>query len=106
MSTLDDREKAFEKKFAHDEEAKFRLKAKRNRLLGLWAANLLGKEADEADIYALEVVTSDLSRPDEEDVVAKIHGDFREAGLAISNGEIRTQMSELLAKVMAENEAS
>ena len=76
MTTFDDRESAFENKFAHDEEMKFKAEARRNKLLGLWAAALLGKEGDAANAYALEVVKSDFEEAGDEDVYRKVSGDI------------------------------
>jgi hypothetical protein len=93
MTTFDDREKAFETKFAHDEEMKFRANARRMKLLGLWAAELLGKTGEEAAAYAISVVKADFEEPGHEDVVRKVAVDL--AGRA-SPEEIRTRMAALL----------
>ncbi|MGI3211343.1 DUF1476 domain-containing protein [Roseovarius tibetensis] len=93
MSTFDDRETAFENKFAHDEEMKFRAEARRNKLLGLWAAELLGKTGDEADTYARAVVKADFEEPGHEDVVRKVAGDLGDIADADT---IRAKMDELL----------
>lgn len=93
MSTFDDRETAFENKFAHDEEMKFRAEARRNKLLGLWAAELLGKTGDEADTYARAVVKADFEEPGHEDVVRKVAGDL---GDIADTDTIRAKMDELL----------
>ena len=97
MTTFDKREEAFEKKFAHDEELRFRATARRNKLLGLWAAEKLGKTGDAADDYAKEVVRADFEEPGEEDVYRKIHGDFEAAGVDQSEHQIRRTMNELMA---------
>ncbi|HET7411175.1 MAG TPA: DUF1476 domain-containing protein [Pararhizobium sp.] len=97
MAILDDRENAFENKFAHDEELRFRTIAKRNKLLGLWAAELLGKRGAEADAYAAQVVAVNFEHERHEDVFEKIRTDFDAAGLDWSDSEIRLQMVELLA---------
>lgn len=94
MTTFDDRERGFENKFAHDEEMQFRAVARRNRLLGLWAAGLLGKSGDEADAYAREVVKSDFVEAGEHDVYRKVAADLGERA---TETEIRTKMVELLA---------
>ncbi|MEM9710235.1 MAG: DUF1476 domain-containing protein [Pseudomonadota bacterium] len=94
MSTFDDRENAFESKFAHDAEMQFRAEARRNKLLGLWAAELLGKTGDAADEYAKEVVKSDFEEAGHEDVVRKVSGDL---GDKASADEIRAKMDELMA---------
>ena len=104
MTTFDDRENAFENKFAHDEEMKFRAEARRNKLLGLWAAELLGKTGDEADAYAKEVVKADFEEAGHEDVVRKVAGDLGDLADADT---IRGKMDELLliAKDQLVNEA-
>ncbi len=94
MPQFDDRERAFENKFAHDEEMKFRSIARRNKLVGLWAAKLLGKEDDEADAYAMEVVRIDFSGPGHEDVIRKLADDL---GPRTDEAEIRAKMEECLA---------
>ena len=76
MTTFNDREKAFENKFAHDEEIQFKTYARRNKLLGLWAANLLGKTGAEADSYAMEVVRADFVEIGQEDVFRKLCDDL------------------------------
>ncbi|NDV01054.1 DUF1476 domain-containing protein [Pseudoroseicyclus tamaricis] len=91
MSTFDDRENAFEAKFAHDAEMKFRAEARANKLLGLWAAGLLGKEGAEADAYASEVVRSDFEEAGSEDVFRKVSGDL---GDKADEATIRTKMAE------------
>lgn len=95
--SMNDREKAFENKYAHDEELKFRATARRNKLLGLWAAEKLGKTGDEADSYAKEVVVADLEEAGHEDVFRKIRRDFDAAGIDQSDHQIRRTMEELLA---------
>lgn len=93
MTTFDDRESAFENKFAHDEEMKFRAEARRNKLVGLWAAGLLGKSGDEAEAYAKEVVKSDFEEAGIEDVMRKLTGDL---GDKATDAEIRAKMAEML----------
>ncbi|MTH33875.1 DUF1476 family protein [Paracoccus limosus] len=92
MTTFDDRERAYENKFAHDEELNFKAEARRNRLLGEWAAGLLGKSGDDARSYALTIVTSDFDEPGDEDVYRKLSADL--AGKADETA-IRTKMVEL-----------
>jgi hypothetical protein len=94
MSSINDREKAFENKYAHDEEKKFRIIARRNKLLGVWAAGLLGKT--DVDEYAKEVVVADFEEVGEDDVVRKVEADFSAAGIAKSAEDIRVKMIELL----------
>lgn len=93
MSTFDEREQAFEKKFAHDAELLFKAEARRNKLLGLWAADLLGKTGDEAAAYAREVLKADLEEAGEEDVFRKIAGDL---GDKADEPTIRAKMKDLL----------
>ena len=96
MTSFDDREKTYERKFVHDEETRFKINARRNKLLGLWVAELLGMEADEADAYAKQVVRADFEAPGEEDVFRKVWADLQQAGVDISEHRVRRQMSELL----------
>ena len=93
MTTFDDRENAFEAKFAHDAELQFRVDARRNKLVGLWAAELLGKTGDDAAAYAKEVVASDFEEAGHEDVVRKLTGDL---GAKATDAEIRAKMADLL----------
>ena len=94
MTTFDDRESAFENKFAHDEEMKFRAEARRNKLVGLWAADLLGKTGQDATDYALAVVQADFLEAGIEDVVRKVATDL---GGRATPDVIRARMAELLA---------
>lgn len=95
MTTYDDREQAFEAKYALDQEQEFKAIARRNKLLGLWAAEKMGLSAESADQYAAAVVRADFEQPGEEDVFRKIAGDFKGAGLTVSEGEVRSKMDEL-----------
>lgn len=97
MSSMNDRENAFENKFAHDEELKFKAEARRNKLLGLWAAELLGKSGDDAEAYAKTVVLADFEEAGDEDVFRKVRGDFDAGGVEQSDHQIRRKMDELLA---------
>lgn len=96
MAGINDREKAFENKFAHDEALKFKAEARRNRLLGLWAAEKLGKAGEDADAYAKEVIRSDFEEPGDDDVFRKIRADFDAAGVEQSDHQIRRTMDELM----------
>ena len=96
MTTFDDREKGFERKFALDQDQEFRAQARRNRLLGEWAAGLMGLE-NVAD-YVRAVVKSDFELPGDEDVLRKVSGDLKGAGVSVSEGEVRSKMDELLAQ--------
>lgn len=97
MTTFDKREDAFEAKFAHDEELRFKATARRNKLLGLWAAEKMGLDEATAAEYAKEVVRSDFEEPGEEDVYRKIVADFSEHHVDQSEHQIRRTMSELMA---------
>ena len=98
MSGLDDRENAFENKFAHDEELEFKAVARRNKLLGLWAAGEMGMEGEDAEAYAKEVVIADFEEAGDEDVFRKIRGDFDAKGVTVSDHVIRKQMDDLLVE--------
>lgn len=104
MTTFDNRENAFENKFARDEELRFKATARRNRLLGQWAAAKLGLAGDAADEYGQAVVKADFDEPGDEDVVRKLTADFAAAGLAITEHEIRREMGELLATAVTQIE--
>ena len=99
MTTFDDRENAFEAKFAHDSEMQFRAEARRNKLAGLWAAGLMGKTGEAADAYALDVVSADFEEAGDEDVVRKVVADL--AGKA-SADEVRAKLKELLPVAKAQ----
>ncbi|MEZ5785594.1 MAG: DUF1476 domain-containing protein [Xanthobacteraceae bacterium] len=100
MNTFDKREEGFEKKFAHDEELRFKATARRNKMLGLWAAEKLGLTGAEAEAYAKEVIVSDFESPGDDDVFAKLRKDFDAKGVAQSDHQIRRTMSELLARAV------
>lgn len=106
MNTMKDRETAFESKFALDEEMRFRATARRNKLLGLWAAEKLGKSGEAADAYAKTVVAADFEEAGDEDVFRKIRGDFDAAGVAQSDHQIRRTMDELMAVAVEQVQAS
>lgn len=99
MSSFDDRENAFENKFARDAEMQFKADARRNKLLGLWAAELLGKSGDAAADYAREVVKSDFEEAGDEDVYRKVSGDL---GTKADEATIRAKMVELMAEAKAQ----
>lgn len=103
MVSMKDREQAFENKYAHDQETKFRIVARRNKLLGQWAGGLLGKS--DVDAYAKEVVASDFEEAGEEDVVRKVAGDLKAGGHSTTEDEIRVKMIELLAVAADQIEA-
>jgi len=96
MTNMNDRRDAFESKFAHDEELKFKATARRNKLLGLWAAEKLGKTGEAADAYAREVIASDFEEAGDNDVFRKVRRDFDAAGVDQSDHQLRRTMDELL----------
>ena len=96
MSSIRDRQEGFEKKFAMDEESKFKAVARRNKLLGLWAAEKLGKTGQDADDYSKDVVRSDFEEAGDEDVFRKVRRDFDAAGISLPDSEIRNMMEKLL----------
>lgn len=100
MTTFDDREDKFEKKFAHDAELRFKAEARRNKLLGLWAAGLLGKTGEEAAAYAKEVIKADFEEAGDEDVFRKIRADFDAGGVDQSDHQIRRQMQDFLTEAV------
>ena len=104
MSTFDKREEGFERKFAHDEELRFKASARRNKLLGLWAAGLMGMEGDDAAAYAKEVIKADFEEAGDDDVFRKIRGDFDAKGVEQSDHQIRRQMDELMAEAITQIE--
>lgn len=105
MTSFEDREKSFERKFALDEELKFKSTARRNKLLGLWAAEKMGLSGDDAQAYAREVVKADFEEPGEEDVYRKIRADFDAKGVEQSEHQIRRAMADLLAEAVRQIEA-
>jgi hypothetical protein len=98
MTTFDKRKDAFENKFAHDAQLRFKAEARRNKLLGLWAAELLGKTGEAAETYAKSIVAADFEEAGDEDVFRKIRADFDTGGIAQSDHQIRRTMEELMAK--------
>ena len=100
MSNMKDREEGFERKFAFDEELRFKAAARRNKALGLWAAEKLGKFGAEAEAYAKEVVVSDIEEAGDHDVFRKIRKDFDAAGVDQSDHQIRRTMDELMAQAI------
>ena len=106
MNTFDKREKSFEAKWAHDEELRFKVFARRNKLLGLWAAKEIGLAGAAAETYAREVVAADFEKAGDDDVFAKIKDDFAARGVSLSDHVIRRTMEDLLetAKTQSEQE--
>ena len=106
MSTsFDKRQEGFEKKFALDEEQKFKAEARRNKLLGLWVADKLGITGDAAAAYAKEVVAADFEQPGDNDVVHKVMRDLAAKGVALTEQQLRVQMDTLLAEAVAQVKA-
>ena len=105
MTTFEEREKGFERKFAHDEELKFKATARRNRLIGLWAADKMGLSGDEAQAYSREVIKADLAEPGDEDVFRKVRADFDAKGVQQSDHQIRRMIGEMMAEAVRQIEA-
>ncbi len=105
MTTFDKREEAFEKKYALDEEQRFKAEARRNKLLGLWVAEKLGKSGDAATAYAKEVIAAEFEGAGDADVVRKVTGDLSAKGISVSEQEIRARMNELMAVAVAQVKA-
>jgi hypothetical protein len=102
MTTFDKRKDAFENKFAHDQELRFKAEARRNKLLGAWAAGLLGKKGADADAYVRSVIESDFEQAGDEDVFRKIRSDFDAGKIAQSDHQIRRTMDELMQQAIAQ----
>jgi hypothetical protein len=105
MTTFDKREEGFEKKFAHDEELRFKANARRNKMLGLWAAEKLGLTGDAANAYAKEVIMADFEESGDDDVMKKVHKDLSAKGIAASEQDIRRAMVDLMEKAIADVQA-
>ncbi|HKS85839.1 MAG TPA: DUF1476 domain-containing protein [Pseudolabrys sp.] len=103
-TTFDKREEGFEKQFAHDEELRFKAMARRNKMLGLWAAGILGKSGADAEAYAKDVVLADFEEAGDDDVFRKVARDLEPNG--ITEQQIRTQMAELLTQAVAQTKKS
>ncbi len=106
MTTFNDREKAFEKKFAHDQELKFKAEARRNKMLGEWAAAKLGLTGADVEDYVKSVRKADLAEKGDEDVFRKIRSDLDAKGVSVSDEDLRDKMSEFLAEAVKQLEAS
>lgn len=98
MTTFDDRKDAFEKKHAHDQELAFKATARRNKLIGLWAAEQMGLPKDQAEAYAKDVVAADFEEAGDDDVVRKLMADLKAKGVDISEHRVRARLSELMAE--------
>ncbi len=96
MTTFNNREKAFEDKYKHDQDLQFKVEVRRNKLLGLWVAELLGLSGADADSYAKEVVSADFEEPGDADVVRKVLGDTEPKNLDLNEHSLRKKMGELL----------
>ena len=105
MTAFDKREEGFERQFAHDEELKFKATSRRNKLLGLWAAEKLGRKGTDADTYAKEVVMADFEEAGEDDVFRKVRKDLDDGGVATTDQEIRAAMIELMGKAIEQIKA-
>lgn len=101
MAAFDDRQKAFEQKFVHDQEIQFKVQARRNRLLGEWAGEMMHYEESQKRRYALEIVKEDIKEPGDDDVIDKIVGDVQEQGIELSRQQVREEMErlEVIAKI-------
>ncbi|MGN6466854.1 MAG: DUF1476 domain-containing protein [Rhizobiaceae bacterium] len=106
MTGIEDREKGFERKFAFDEELRFRATARRNKLFGLWVAEKLGKSGADADAYAKTVVVADLAEAGDQDVIRKVQTDLGGAGISLSDGELKLRLIDLMAEAIRQVEAS
>jgi hypothetical protein len=102
MTTFNERERAFESKFIHDQDVQFRVFARRNHLLGLWAGEKLNKQGDDAAQYALSVVAADLAERGDDDVLQKVSADFKAGAVHLSDAEIRQKMDALLAEAKSQ----
>ena len=98
MTTFNDRERGFENKFALDQDQEFKAGARRNRLLGEWAAGLMGLEGERVGEYAKAVIKSDFELPGDDDVLRKVFEDLKGSGVSVSEGDVRMKMDELLAQ--------
>jgi hypothetical protein len=105
MTTFDERKAGFENKFAHDEELRFKATARRNKLLGMWAAEKLGKSGAAAEAYAKEVIASDFEKAGDDDVVVKLLADFKAADVNQSEHQIRRTMDELMSSAVDQIQA-
>ncbi|HST95179.1 MAG TPA: DUF1476 domain-containing protein [Microvirga sp.] len=105
MTTFDDRKDAFEKRFAHDEELRFKATARRNKLFGLWAAERLGRSGADADAYAKSVVLADFEEAGDADVIRKVRQDLDAAGKPVDDAELTRVMSDLMGQAIEQVQA-
>jgi hypothetical protein len=106
MTSMDDRQKGFERKFAFDEELRFKATARRNKLFGLWVAEKLGKSGADAEAYAKSVVIADLAEAGDQDIIRKVRADLDSAGVALSDNELQLRLVDLMAEAVGQIEAS
>jgi hypothetical protein len=104
MTTFDEREKGFERKFAHDEQLRFKATARRNKLFGLWAAGQMGLSGDEAQEYAKSVVKADFEEPGDEDVLRKVRADFEAKGVDQSEHQLERTLIEMMTEAVSQIE--
>ena len=102
MTTFDERERAFETKYAHDEEMRFKLIAKRNVLFGRWVGEQLGKTGDDLEAYAKSVVVADLEEAGDDDIFRKVEADLKDGGITIDRVTLKTKLSAFLQEVSAD----
>ncbi|MGE0765470.1 MAG: DUF1476 domain-containing protein [Hyphomicrobiaceae bacterium] len=105
MTTFDERQKSFEKKFAHDQDLKFKAESRRNKMIAEWAAAKLGLTGTDVDDYVRAVRKADLAEKGDDDVVRKVSKDLSDKGVAVAEADIRNQMAEFLAKAVGDIEA-
>ena len=105
MTTFDEREKGFERKFAHDEELRFKSTVRRNKLFGLWAAQKLGLSGEEAETYAKSVVKADFEQPGDEDVLRKVRGDLAAKNVGVTDPELERVLLEMMVESVRQIEA-
>ena len=106
MNELTKRGEAFESKFAHEEAVRFKAIARRNRLMGLWAAKRLGKSGADAEAYANTVVIADLEEPGDEDLIRKVVSDFRDASVSLDESQIRRALEEFMVRAVDEKKGA
>ena len=106
MTTFDEREKAYERKFAHDEELRFKSTVRRNKLIGLWAAEKLGLSGDDAEAYAKSIVKADFQEPGDADVVRKLRDDLAAKGVVMSDDDLHRVLIDKLGKAVRQIETS
>lgn len=106
MASFEEREKGFENKYKHDQDKLFKITARRNKLLGLWAAGQMGLQGADAEAYAKEVVVADFQKPGSEDVIEKVVADFKARGIALEERKVRHEMQKCAVEAEAQINAS